>query len=175
METTPDPIPSGEGMHLRRLRDLSEFEVADGNPDVRGWTVRGGDGKAFGDVHELIVEVESLKVRYLDIELSSDLNISKYDRHILLPIGVAAIDEESDSVFVPSLTSESVLQYPPYTEIQISRAYEEAMLRALNLPLPAAPVQHFYDQPGYSEQSFYHNRRPDGVDTFRRRDQQLNE
>ena len=26
---------------LRRLRDLTEFEVADGNPDVRGWTVRG--------------------------------------------------------------------------------------------------------------------------------------
>ena len=26
---------------LRRLRDLTDFEVADGNPDVRGWTVRG--------------------------------------------------------------------------------------------------------------------------------------
>ena len=174
METTPDPIPSGEGMHLRRLRDLSDFEVADGSPDVRGWTVRGGDGKSFGDVHELIVEVESLKVRYLDIELSASLNISKYDRHILLPIGVAALDEESDSVFVPSLNSETVLQYPPYTEIQITRAYEEAMLRALNLPLPAATVQHFYDQPGYNEQSFYQNRRPSAADALRRRDQPLN-
>jgi hypothetical protein len=174
METTPDPIPSGEGMHLRRLRDLSDFEVADGSPDVRGWTVRGGDGKPFGDVHELIVEVESLKVRYLDIELSASLNISKYDRHILLPIGVAALDEESDSVFVPSLNSETVLQYPPYTEIQITRAYEEAMLRALNLPLPAAAVQHFYDQPGYNEQSFYQNRRPSASDALRRRDQPLN-
>lgn len=170
METTTDPIPFGEGMHLRRLRDLGEFEVADGSPDVRGWTVRGSDGKAFGEVYELIVELEALKVRYLDIELAADLNINKYDRHILLPIGVAALDEESDSVFVPSLNSETVLDYPPYTEIQITRAYEEAMLRALNLSLPAAPVQHFYDQPGYNEQNFYHTRRPTTSDTFRRRD-----
>ncbi|QJX47155.1 hypothetical protein HMJ29_09485 [Hymenobacter taeanensis] len=162
-------------MHLQRLRDLAEFEVADNSPDVRGWTVRGGDGKPFGDVYELIVEVEALKVRYLDVELSADLKISKYDRHILLPIGVAAIDEESDSVFVPSLNSETVLQYPPYNEIQVTRAYEEAMLRALNLPLPAAPVQRFYDQPGYDEQTFYQSRRPASSDAFRRRGQQLNE
>jgi photosynthetic reaction center H subunit len=175
METITEPIPSGEGMHLRRLRDISDFEVADGSPDVRGWTVRGGDGKTFGEVHELIVEVEALKVRYLDVELSSSLNINKHDRHILLPIGVAALDEEGDNVFVPSLNSETVLEYPPYTEIQITRAYEEAMLRALRLPLPAAPVQHFYDQPGYNEQNFYQGRRPSATDAFRRRDQPLNE
>ena len=41
---------------LRRLRDLTDFEVADDNPDVRGWTVRGSDGQSLGVVHELIVE-----------------------------------------------------------------------------------------------------------------------
>ena len=35
---------------LRRLRDLSDFEVATGQPDVRGWTVRGSDGKPLGQV-----------------------------------------------------------------------------------------------------------------------------
>ncbi|RSK30126.1 PRC-barrel domain-containing protein [Hymenobacter metallilatus] len=158
METTTDPIPSAEGMHLRRLRDLTEFEVADGNPDVRGWPVRGADGRQFGQVFELIVDVEALKVRYLDIELDEALNINKWDRHILLPIGVAALDEEADNVFVPSLTAQSVLEYPPYVEIQITRQYEEAMLRALNLPLADTAGSDFYGQPGYDASTFYQRR-----------------
>ncbi|WP_324672450.1 PRC-barrel domain-containing protein [Hymenobacter sp. GOD-10R] len=148
-------VPSGQGMHLRRLRDLPDFEVASNNPDVRGWSVRGSDGKKFGEVYELIVEQEALKVRYLDVELDSSLNINERDRHILLPIGVAALDEESDNVFVPSLTSESVLNYPPFVEIQITREYEQAMLKSLNLPLPSHADAEFYNHTSYDEQQFY--------------------
>jgi len=167
----PTPIPSGQQMHLRRLRDLSDFEVADGSPDVRGWAVRGGDGKKFGDVHELIVEEDALKVRYLDVELDQTLQVDKRASHILLPIGAAALDEDGDNVFVPSLTVETVLEYPPYTEIQITRAYEEAMLRSLKLPLPEAGSTGFYEQPSYDEQRFYQNRRPaELANGFRRRD-----
>ncbi|TGE17146.1 hypothetical protein E5J99_07675 [Hymenobacter elongatus] len=169
MEPTSLPIPSTEGMHLRRLRDLTEFEVADNSPDVRGWAVRGGDGNKFGDVHELIVEEASLKVRYLDVELDASLNVNHHERHILIPVGVAALDEEGDNVFVPSLTKESVLEYPPYQEIQITRQYEEAMLRSLQLPLPEAHIGSFYDQDSYNEQRFYQNRRPDANEAFRRR------
>ena len=159
MEPTTDPIPTGQGLHLRRLRDLSEFEVADDNPDIRGWAVRGADGRQFGQIQELIVDVDALKVRYLDVELAESLNIDERDRHILVPIGVAALDEEADNVFVPSLTYESVAEYPPYTEIQITREYEQAMLRALNLPLPAASEPDFYNQPGYDGTTFYQRRR----------------
>ncbi|WP_167856970.1 PRC-barrel domain-containing protein [Hymenobacter aquaticus] len=169
MEPTSSPIPSAEGMHLRRLRDLTEFEVADGSPDVRGWAVRGGDGHKFGDVYELIVEEEALKVRYLDVELDPSLNVSRHERHILIPVGVAALDEDGDNVFVPSLNKELVLEYPPYQEIQITREYEEAMLRSLKLPLPEARSASFYDQDSYNEQSFYQNRRPEATDGLRRR------
>ncbi len=169
----PTPVPSAQGMHLRRLRDLTEFEVADGSPDVRGWAVRGGDGKKFGDVVELIVEEVALKVRYLDVELDTSLQVNEHERHILIPVGVAALDEEGDNVFVPSLTLDSVLDYPPYEEFHISREYEEAMLRALKLPLPEHDTSGFYEQPSFDEQSFYQNRRsPKLLDSFRRRDRQ---
>jgi photosynthetic reaction center H subunit len=138
---------------LRRLRDMTDFEVADGNPDVRGWTVRGADGKALGLVHELIVEPEALKVRYLDIELDARFNINEHERHILLPIGVAAIDADDDNVFVPALNSESVLRYPPYIELQITRDYEEAMLRALGQE--PAEAERFYERDEYSDAAFY--------------------
>jgi len=155
----PTSIPPANGMHLRRLRDLTEFEVADGNADVRGWAVRGGDGKKFGEVFELIVDAEALKVRYLDVELDAALQVNEHERHILLPIGVAALDEEGDNIFVTSLTKESVLDYPPYIEIQITREYEEAMLRSLQLPVPAAGAASFYDQDSYNDQRFYQSRR----------------
>lgn len=160
-------------MHLRRLRDLTDYEVADGNPDVRGWAARGADGRQFGTVAELIVEEETLKVRYLDVELDASLRINEQNRHILVPIGVAALDEDGDNLFVPSLTLDSVLEYPPYQEFQISREYEQAMLRALRLPLPESTTNTdsaFYAQPSFDEQSFYGNRRPaDTPASFRRR------
>ncbi|WP_156109041.1 PRC-barrel domain-containing protein [Hymenobacter sp. APR13] len=166
----PTPIPSAQGMHLRRLRDLTEYEVADGNPDVRGWAVRGGDGRQFGTVAELIVEEQTLKVRYLDVELDAALRINEQERHILVPIGVAALDEDGDNLFVPSLTLDSVLEYPPYQEFQISREYEQAMLRALRLQLPENTADTFYEQPSFDEHSFYGARRPtDTPATFRRR------
>jgi photosynthetic reaction center H subunit len=143
---------------LRRLRDLTDFEVADDNPDVRGWTVRGGDGQALGVVHELIVEPEALKVRYLDVELDTRFHINEYENHILLPIGVAAVDTDADNVFVPALNAESVLNYPPYIEIQITREYEKAMMRALGLePVPDGD---FYGSPAHDASSFYRRGRP---------------
>jgi|SRR6476469_155533 len=142
---------------LRRLRDLTDFEVADGNPDVRGWTVRGGDGKALGQVHELIVDPEALKVRYLDIELDGRFQINEHERHILLPIGVAAIDADDDNVFVPALNSQTVLNYPAYVELQITRDYEEAMLRALGQE--PAGAEDFYQRDTYSDAAFYGARR----------------
>lgn len=138
---------------LRRLRDLTDFEVADGNPDVRGWAVRGGDGQALGAVHELIVEPSVLKVRYLDVELDSRFKVNEHESHVLLPIGVASLDAESSSVFVPALTAESVLNYPPYVEMQITREYENAMMLALGLA-PAAGGD-FYGGASHNPDAFY--------------------
>lgn len=137
---------------LRRLNDLPDFGMADDSPDVRGWTVRGGDGHSLGTVYELIVDPEALKVRYLDVELDPRFGRAVGEHHVLLPIGVAALDEDGDNVFVTALNSESVLRYPPYIELQITREYEEAMLRALG----KAPASgDFYDRRSYDAGTFY--------------------
>ena len=142
---------------LRRLRDLTDFEVADENPDVRGWTVRGSDGQELGTVFELIVEPEAMKVRYLDVELDSRFRLNEHENHILLPIGVASVDEDGDNVFVPALNAESVLNYPTYNEIQITREHEEEMLRALGKDTAAANPR-FYEQDSFDTDGFYRRR-----------------
>ncbi|MDQ2794923.1 MAG: hypothetical protein M3Y12_13100 [Bacteroidota bacterium] len=102
------------------------------------------------------MDVEALKVRYLDVELDSRFQINEHENHILLPIGAASLDEDGDNVFVPALNAESVLHYPPYTEIQITREYEETMLRALGKE-PAA-TSRFYEQDSYDAGAFYQRR-----------------
>jgi uncharacterized protein (TIGR02271 family) len=52
--------------NLRRLSD-TEFDVADDEPDVRGWTVVDADGQQLGEVDELIVDTDAMKVRYFEL------------------------------------------------------------------------------------------------------------
>lgn len=51
------------------LRNLRGYTVAEGDPDVRGWEVAGGDGLRIGTVNDLLVDTVEGKARYLDIEL----------------------------------------------------------------------------------------------------------
>ncbi|HYG63421.1 MAG TPA: PRC-barrel domain-containing protein [Thermoanaerobaculia bacterium] len=68
--------------NLARLRDLRDLEVADDQPDVRGWPVHTSDGHRVGEVHDLLVDTSALRVRYLDVEIDLDLILgSPESRH----------------------------------------------------------------------------------------------
>ncbi len=111
---------------LRRLRDLPDFEVADGHPDVRGWAVRGAAGTALGTVQELLVDPGARQVRYLDAQLTAP-----GPKRVLLPLRLATLDLETTSVFVPALTDAAVAAYPAYAEELLTPAYAEALRQAL--------------------------------------------
>lgn len=66
------------------LRNLRGYKVAEGDPDVRGWEVAGGDGLRIGTVNDLLVDTVAGKVRYLDIQLDPGLYLQG------TPTGLAA-------------------------------------------------------------------------------------
>lgn len=68
-----DATLEGEHGPLARLSKLRGFTVAHGDPDVRGWHVFASDGHRIGEVHDLLVDTQALKVRYLDVEMDVDL------------------------------------------------------------------------------------------------------
>jgi hypothetical protein len=74
-----DRTPTGDldaaepGHSLRPLGRLHGYQIAGGDPDVRGWAVLGADGKKAGEVHDLIVDVDAGRVRYLDVLVDPDL------------------------------------------------------------------------------------------------------
>jgi len=121
---------------LRRLRDLPDFEMATGDPDPRGWPVRGGDGQAFGIVQELFVDLETRRVLYLNVQLDRGLPgvpapTPHIETQILLPLASVNLDTEGNSVFVTTLRRDTVATYPPFVDFILPTEFEEAMQQAL--------------------------------------------
>ena len=121
---------------LRRLRDLPTFELATGDPDPRGWAVRGRDGHAFGTVDELLVDLVSQRVLYLNVVLETGLPGipppgPHTDQRILLPLSVVNLDTEGGSVFVTDLSRDTVQHYPLFVDFMLPPDFERAMLTAL--------------------------------------------
>ncbi|MES2523085.1 MAG: DUF2382 domain-containing protein [Gemmatimonadota bacterium] len=93
-----DTRGSGAQPDLQLLSDLDDYQVADENPDVRGWTVRTTDGQRVGKVDDLVVSVTEMRVRYLDVDIGND-------QHAMLPIHRAQLDDDNDDVIVDSISA----------------------------------------------------------------------
>lgn len=100
-----------------RLQKLSgsDYEMIDGEPDIRGWDVKDDSGRNIGEVEELIFDVQSQKVRYLVLDLE-DNELDLDDREVLVPIGIAQLDKEDDDVRLPGVTVAQLQALPEYDE-----------------------------------------------------------
>src|SRR5688572_24172684 len=113
------PMAAGAATaHIAPLKDLKDYKVSSDDPDVRGWDIIGRDGRKIGDVNDLLVDTAAMRVRYLDVELDRDLlakapaipgmaptGTMGAQRHVLVPIGTARLDEDHDRIYVDSLDS----------------------------------------------------------------------
>lgn len=112
--TTGTQAGSGAIGQLARLHELNHYKVADGDPDVRGWDVKTSDGMRAGKVDDLIVDTDAMQVRYLDVELDRKTLELSEDRHVLVPIGNARLDDEHDDILLGSMTAAQVATLQPY-------------------------------------------------------------
>jgi photosynthetic reaction center H subunit len=145
--------------NLSRLSDLDDYEIASGDPDVRGWKVYSADGKEIGKVHDLLVDKSRMKVRYLDIDVKEDISGVAEDHHLLVPIGAARVDEKDDLIRIASIQTETILKSPPYIG-SVSRDYEDE-LRKTYWPDKDHPEadDRYYEDEEYDEAKFYDPRR----------------
>jgi sporulation protein YlmC with PRC-barrel domain len=157
------------------LKDLKDYTVAKGDPDVRGWNVYANDGRRIGEVDELLVDVEAMKVRYLDVDLDRDvLSVSgesvgigpgaaapgARSDHVLIPIGSARLDEKEDRVVVDLLQS-LVGGLPAYEHGPVTREYETSVRRHIDRDYRHDPARDrdFYNHDLYNEDRFWSPRR----------------
>jgi uncharacterized protein (TIGR02271 family) len=106
-----------EPMGLRRLSDLSDYDVADGRPDVRRWTIQDVEGRALGKVDDLVVDTGTMTVRYLELELDRkalELH-TDHDKHVIVPVEQAHLDRDHKAIYVSGLTRAAAEALPEFT------------------------------------------------------------
>ena len=100
---------------LRALSDLDDLGIAEGEPDIRGWTVRTADGVHVGEVDDLIIDTLAMKVRYMCVELDGATFDLDDKRRVLVPLGTARLDDVNDDVFIVSNAAQ-LLALPAYDD-----------------------------------------------------------
>jgi uncharacterized protein (TIGR02271 family) len=141
------------------LDEADDYKVADGNPDPRGWDVI-ANGTKVGEVDKLIADLSALKVRYLDVELDDDFAGTK-DRHVLIPIGAARLDDDNDEVLLQGMTREALIGLPAFAaNTPITRDYENSLReRMTGAPIPAPRSgRDYYDHEHFDENRFFGKR-----------------
>jgi uncharacterized protein (TIGR02271 family) len=96
--------------NLQRLSDSHEFDVAENEPDIRGWDVVLSDGMTIGEVDDLLIDTSIMKARYIDVELDRSALGLDDERHAMVPIERADLDVDSKHVLLRGLDRQSVLR-----------------------------------------------------------------
>ena len=158
-----------ENTHLIELGG-SDFEIVDGQPNVKGWNVVNEQGQKIGEVEELLFSPESRKVRYLVVDLddpgSSLIDtepIGKTEGPVLIPIGLAELHEQDDEVILPHVTTDQIFALPAYEKGNVT-PITESLIRSILAGTAvgdalAYNATDFYTHDHFSEEKFYGNRR----------------
>ncbi len=136
---------ANEQERIKPLDDLEDYEVAEGEPDVRGWDVRSADGDKVGEVDQLLVDTTAMKVRYLDVDLENEVIETEEDRHALIPIGFARLDEDNEQVFVDNLRTADARRLPAFAHGPVTREVEIEVRRVFEPGFKAEREEEFYE------------------------------
>jgi sporulation protein YlmC with PRC-barrel domain len=153
-----------DNMKHRRLQELdrSDFEIVEGDSDIRGWDVKNTAGKKIGEVEELIVDAQQKKVRYMLVDL--DDNELKLDhKKVLIPIGMAELHKDDDDVILPVVNETQLQALPDYDDDKLDADMERTICSALgrektgaaqSADLPADFYHHSY----FNDDNLYKHR-----------------
>jgi sporulation protein YlmC with PRC-barrel domain len=112
---------AGKKIRYSKLVALSNsrYEIVSDEPDIRKWRVRNAAGKYLGIVNDLLIDPQANKVRYIVLDLQGKpLNL--LSRKILIPIGIAELDDIEDVVILPGITIEQLATLPAYGKGKLS-------------------------------------------------------
>ena len=146
----------------RQLEELggSDYEIADGEPHVKGWDVKDNLGAKVGKVHELLFNPATQKVRYLIVDLEAKV-FGIENRRVLIPIGLAELHEHNDEVYLPGITIAQLTAAPDYRRGELTLEHEIATRQAFGGDLGDPELYNertFYEHDHYNERNFYGRR-----------------
>lgn len=153
--------------------DNSNFEIVDGEPNIKGWDVKDASGKQFGEVDELIFNDETYKVLYLVVDLDDNDFDLQDDKKVLVPIGLAELHEKDDEVILPGVTAAQLSALPAYekgnitpqTEYAIHTVFAGRAAAAVTSLNEETAVHDFHQHENFNDTRFYGKREQNIADT----------
>jgi stress response protein YsnF len=137
------------------LNELGEFTVADGAPDPRGWPVYAADRRQVGTVEDLLVDLDAMRVRYLDVRVEGAvMDAGRGPERVLIPVGLARVLDDADRLVLDATTAQ-VLALPEYVRGgAVRRDHEDGVLRRLGrgegaTAAAATAGPQFYERPEF--------------------------
>jgi PRC-barrel domain protein len=106
------------------LGELTDFRVAPGYPDARGYAVVSSEGRVVGKVRELLVDPQALRTRFLEIEETS-IREGGAGNCVLLSVSDVRISGREHIVHAEGLTAADFANLPSYAD-STSRAGDRA-------------------------------------------------
>lgn len=134
---------------LYYLDELSDYKVASDYKDIRGWEVVDAQDRTIGEVDDLLVNRNTERVVYLDVEVDDDLARQvgsandvpaiqgthsfineDGENHVIVPVGTVDIDEDNKKVYARDIAYEKFLNAKWIRKgTPIDRDYEMETLR----------------------------------------------
>lgn len=156
-----DPtLMGGSSSRLRALSRLDDYEVAEEDPDIRGWQVFDATGDVVGMVHDVIVDMGDKQARYLDVMLDDRPDPGGRERHVLVPIGLARLSDDVEALALPTMERRRLASLPGFDHSIITRDRECELQGAVRGDeRPAEDTgDAFYDAPEFATVAFLGSR-----------------
>lgn len=139
--------------NLYYLHELPDYEVDDHYQDVRGWEVNDKDNRCIGKVDNLLVNKQTERVVYLDVEVNTSIieaNHQPYssaarndgvheflnkdgENHIIIPIGLVTFDKETKKVNTNKIDFQIFSETKRMAKnFNVDRNYESCILDSYN-------------------------------------------
>jgi PRC-barrel domain len=153
-------------MKHRKLQELdrSDFQIIEGDPDIRGWDVKDATGQKIGEVEELIVDAAEKKVRYMVVDLKGKAKDLK-EHPVLIPIGMATLHEKEDDVLLPNINIDQLNKLPEYDRDRLDNDVEKQICTVLGRgefqsgrPAENSNSGEFYRHDYFNDDNLYKNR-----------------
>lgn len=141
---------------LYYLNELSDYKVDSGYSDVSGWNVKDAALRTIGTVNNLLVNIKTEKVVYIDVEVDASIIDAKHDpygrpaneeirefinekgeNHIIIPIGLVDINSSEKYVIAELIDHQTFAETKRIRrDTPIDRDYENAVLDSYKRKYP---------------------------------------
>lgn len=141
-----------DNKNLYYLNELSDYKVADDDPDVRGWQVKDADNRVIGKVDNMLVNKRAERVVYLDVEVDKSIIEADHDpygqpansdvhefinkegeNHIIVPVGLVSLNEDQKFVYTDRINHQTFAETKRIQKgSRVNREYEVVVLDSYN-------------------------------------------